>query len=43
MSDDRVIEALENAANEAVIFQAESQMEAIKQARKRRKTREGIH
>lgn len=41
MSDDRVVDAIENAANETIIFQAESQIEAIRRARKRRKSTEG--
>ncbi|KAI8882904.1 hypothetical protein K501DRAFT_185545 [Backusella circina FSU 941] len=40
MSDDRVADAIENATNEAIIFQAESHVDAIERARKRRKTRE---
>ncbi|CAO3651250.1 unnamed protein product [Mucor hiemalis] len=40
MSDDRVVDAIENATNEAIIFQAESHVDAIERARKRRNTRE---
>ncbi|KAI8387547.1 hypothetical protein BD560DRAFT_119291 [Blakeslea trispora] len=40
MSDDRVVDAIENTTNEVIIFQAESHLDAIRRARKRRKARE---
>ncbi|ORE11354.1 hypothetical protein BCV72DRAFT_238037 [Rhizopus microsporus var. microsporus] len=40
MSDHRVVDAIENAANEIVVFQAESHVEVIRRARKKRKSRE---
>lgn len=41
MSDDRIVNAIDNATEEAIIFQAESQVDAINRARKRKKIKEG--
>lgn len=43
MVEHRTVDAVQNAANEAIIYQAEMQVEAINEARKRRKVNRGNH